>query len=193
MDTLEYCVGIPDPVNRKAAISALSLSGLHYVGEGKDCPHLLRVLRKVQPHLVIIDLSLPGDVLYTASIIDEEAMAAVLLLEQRKGIRTAGGRNNSFMVLSLPVNTVVLNYCVETLLVEFNRRKRLHQELRSLKDKMQSRILVERAKGIIMQELSLNEPEAYRFLQKKSMDLRLPLIEAAKAILNNDNKMFYKE
>jgi two-component system, response regulator PdtaR len=174
MNTLEYCVGIPDPVNRKAAISALSLSGFHCVGEGKDCPHLLRVLRKVQPHLVIMDLSLPGDVLYTANIIDQEILTAVLLLEQKKGIRTAGARNNSFMVLSLPVNTVVLNYVVETLLIEFNRRKKLHEELRSLKDKMQSRILVERAKGVIMQELSLNEPDAYRFLQKKSMDLRMP-------------------
>jgi two-component system, response regulator PdtaR len=189
LNTLEYCVGIPDPVHRKAVISALSPSGLHCVGEGKDCPHLLRVLRKVQPHLVVIDLSLPGDVLSTANIVDQEILTAVLLLEQRKGIKITGNRNTSYMVLSLPVNAVVLSNCVETLLVEFNRRKKLHEELRSLKDKMQSRILVERAKGIIMQDLSLTEPEAYRFLQKKSMDLRLPLIEAAKAILNNDMKI----
>jgi len=64
------------------------------------------------------------------------------------------------------------------------------EELNSLKGKMQSRIIVERAKGFIMQELSINEPAAYRFLQKKSMDLRLPISEAAKAILNNDIKVF---
>jgi len=162
----------------------MSLLGSYCVGEGRDCPHLLRVIRKIQPQLVLIDLSLPGNVLETAFIIDQETSTAVLLLERLTPEGTIiDTRNVPAMVLPLPVNEQVLRYVVEVLLLEFNRRKKLQQEVRELRAKLQSRIVVERAKGIVMKELSLNEQQAYRFLQKKSMDLRLSLKEVAEQLL----------
>jgi response regulator NasT len=184
---MEYCLGIPDPLHRKRIVSALSLIGMRCVGEGRDCPHLLRVVRKIQPQLVLIDLSLPGNVLETASIIDQETLTAVLLLERPTLEETITATCNvPIIVLPLPVNEQVLHYVVDVLLLESERRKKLQQEVRELRAKLQSRIVIERAKGIVMKELSLNEQQAYRFLQKKSMDLRLPIKEVAEAVFNGD-------
>lgn len=187
MREMEYCLGIPNPAHRKGIISALSLHGLRCVGEGRDCPHLLRVIRQVQPQLVLIELSLPGNVWETAYIIDQETSSAVLLLEALNSGRSAGRAvNYPAVVLPLPVNEQVLHYVVEVILRESERRNKLQEELRKLRARLQSRIVVERAKGIVMKELSLDEQQSYRFLQKKSMDLRLPLKDVAEAVLRGD-------
>jgi len=75
-------------------------------------------------------------------------------------------------------------------LQEAGRRKKLQEELKKLKARLQSRILVERAKGVVMKKLSLGEEEAYRFLQKKSMDLRLSLRDLAEAVLKGEGGIF---
>lgn len=185
MTEVEYCLGIPDPVQRKAVISALSPAGFHCMGEGKDCAQFLEVIHKIQPQLAILELSLPGNVLETASIIDQETSIPVLLLEHRN-LEGSCLRNDHFMILPLPVDSLVLNYVVEVLLLEYTRRRKLQQELRELRAKIQSRVIIERAKGVIMKNLSLSEQQAYRLLQKKSMDLRLPIKTVAEAVIKQD-------
>ena len=187
MDTLEYCLGVPDPVDRRAIISALSLMGFFCVGEGSDSGHFLRLVRKVQPQLAILDLSLPGNVLETASIIDHEGLAALLLLEGKKNKKSVMNlQGAAFMVLKMPVQQMVLNTVVEVLYLEFRRRQKLQQEISALRAKLQARTMVERAKGVIMKEFSWSEEEAYRFLQKKSMDLRIPIKEVAEKIFKGN-------
>ncbi len=187
MNTLEYCLGVPDPVDRRAVISALSLNGLSCVGEGYDGGHFLRVVRTVQPQLAILDLALPGNVLETAAIIDQECLAALLLLEGKRSKRNVVNLNRStFIILKLPVQEMLLNSVVEVLYMEFKRRQKMQQEISALRAKLQARTIVERAKGVIMKEFSFSEEQAYRFLQKKSMDLRLPLKEVAETIFKGN-------
>lgn len=185
MDGLEYCLGIPGTVERKSIISALSLVGMHCVGEGRDCPHFLRMVRSVQPQLALMELSLPGNVLETAAIIDQEALAAVLLLEKQKREPKPAPtlRENPNMLLSLPIGDQVLTAVLEVLYREFKRRKNLQTELKSLKDRLQGRVIIEQAKGLIMKKFELDEPQAYRLLQKKSMEMRIPLEKLALAVV----------
>ncbi len=185
MDGLEYCLGIPGAAERKAIISALSLVGMNCVGEGRDCPHFLRMVRSVQPQLALMELSLPGNVLETASIIDQEALAAVLLLEKQKREPkpVPALRESPNMLLSLPVSDQVLTAVVEVLYREFKRRKILQIELKSLKERLQGRIIIEQAKGLIMKKFELDEQQAYRLLQKKSMEMRTSLEKLALAVI----------
>lgn len=185
MDGLEYCLGIPEAVDRKAVIAALSLMGMHCAGEGRDCPQFLRMMRSVQPQLAIIELSLPGNVWETAAIIDQEALAAVLLL--KKQVKEPNPslmlRESPNMLLALPVNPQVLTAVVEVLYREFQRRKKMQNELQAVKDRLQGRIIIEQAKGLIMKKYNLEEQQAYRLLQKKSMEMRTPLEKLAGAIV----------
>lgn len=185
MEGLEYCLGIPGTIERKAVISALSLTGMHCVGEGKDCPHFLRMVRSVQPHLAIMEFSLPGNVLETAAVIDQEALAAVLLLEKQKpGLRPPPLLGEiPHTVLTLPLHEQVLTAVVEVLYREFRRRRKLQGELKELQDRLQKRIVIEQAKGVIMKQFNLEEQQAYRLLQKKSMELRTPLDKLARTVL----------
>ncbi len=188
MNGLEYCLGIPGTVERKKIISALSLAGLNCVGEGSDCYHFLRLIRSVQPHLAILELSLPGNVWETAAIIDQESLAALLLLEDK----AAGSRVRSFMpetaytLVALPVSSQVLIAVVDVLWREFQRRRGLQSELRILKERMQGRIVIEQAKGLVMKKFNLDEQQAYRLMQRKSMELRMPLEKLARAVLEGN-------
>ncbi len=184
MEELEFCLGIPGTADRKAVIGALAPVGWHAVGEGRECNHLLRTVRQVQPRLTVIDLALPGEVLSTAAVIEEEALSAVLLLAQ-PGMETYRGTplsEVSFVLLRLPVDGVILTTAAEVLSLEFKRQKKLHQELGRLSEKLRTRVAVERAKGAVMKRHALDEQEAYRYLQKRSMDLRLPLKKVAEAV-----------
>ncbi len=185
MKELEYCLGITDIADGRAIISALSTAGFRCQGQDQDCSHLLRTLQRVQPQLVIMSLDLPGDVHGTVNTIDQEALAALLLVSRKTvpGIAWDNNRDETPLVMTLPVESNVLLAVVKVLYLEYVRRKRLLEELRSLRSKLQSRTVIERAKGILMKELSLDEQGAYRFLQKKSMDLRLPLRDYADGII----------
>ncbi len=185
MKELEYCLGITDIADGRAIISALSTAGFRCQGQDQDCSHLLRTLQRVQPQLVIMSLDLPGDVHGTVNTIDQEALAALLLVSRKTvpGIAWDNNRDETPLVMTLPVESNVLLAVVKVLYLEYVRRKRLLEELRSLRSKLQSRTVIERAKGILMKELSLDEQGAYRFLQKKSMDLRLPLRDYADSII----------
>lgn len=188
MEALEYCLGMLESNDRRAIVSALSVSGHHCVGEGHDSDHFLRVLRKVQPQLAIIDVSLPGRIRETAEVVEQESLAALILLDsgKRKNPQPMNFRTFPYQVFTLPVDETVLSVVVETVWIEFLRKKELRAELRELKEKLQARTIIERAKGVIMRDLSLTEEQAYRFLQKKSMDLRLPLKKVAEKVFERN-------
>jgi len=188
MNGLEYCLGIPGMSARKAVISALSLAGLHCVGEGRDNPHFLRLVRSVQPQLAILELSLPGNVWETAAIIDQESLAAVLILENKKASHRPplAAPEMPHTVLTLPVSNQVLSAVVDVLYREFQRRRNLQSELRTLKEHLQGRFIIEQAKGMVMKKFNLNEQQAYRMLQKKSMELRIPLEKLAWGVLQGN-------
>ncbi len=188
MDGLDYCLGIPGTAERRAVIAALSMVGMQCVGEGRDCPHFLRIVRSVQPQVVLMELSLPGNVMETAAIIDQEAVAAVLLLEkQTKEPKAALAPGDSpIMLLSLPVNDQVLTSVVDVLYREFQRRKKMQSELHTIKERLQGRVIIEQAKGLIMKKFNLDEQQAYRLLQKKSMEMRTPLEKLAHAVVRGN-------
>lgn len=187
MEGLEYCLGISTKSERKALISSLSLIGMHCAGEGKDCSHFLRMVRSIQPHLVLMDLSFSGNVLETANVIDQEALSAVLLLDKQLSghISALPVRELPYTLLKFPVSDQVLAAVVDVLYREFQRRRNLQNELLSLEDRLQKRIVIEQAKGLVMKRYSLDEQKAYRLLQKKSMELRMPLERLARSILKD--------
>lgn len=186
----EYCLAIPGSVRRQQVISALRPYGFHMTGEGSSCVDLLRVLRKTQPYLAVIDLSLPGDVLGTAAIIEDEGLSAVLLLSGKGSVSGSPVSACPFVTLPFPVAGQVLLTAAEVLCLEFSHKRKLAAEVRELRSRLQSRIAIERAKGIIMNELAVEEQQAYRFLQKLSMETRRPLKDIAGSILKEGIKRF---
>jgi response regulator NasT len=168
---------------RRRVEAVLLREGYHLVGQADSAAEALRRIRALSPEVVILDEDLPGgwEVLRVAA---GEHIGAVLLLgsscpqelEERYPGAVIG-------LVPKPVRKVLLVSSLQTCLAAWRRVSALEEEVNRLKEKLETRKVVERAKGILMQTLGLSEQEAYRRIQKESMDRCLPMRAIAEAII----------
>jgi AmiR/NasT family two-component response regulator len=164
------------------------LVGLGYlvVGEAGDGVTAVNVAREVRPDLVIMDIKMPEmDGIEAASVLTEERIAPVLLLtafSQQELVRRAG-EAGVVGYLVKPFGETDLAPAVEIAIARFKEFRTLEKEANDLRDTLETRKRVERAKGVLMQTQGLSEAEAFRRIQKLSMNSRKSMREVADAIL----------
>lgn len=164
------------------------LTGLGYlvVGEAGDGQTAINVAREVRPDLVIMDVKMPElDGITAAKTLTEERIAPVLLLtafsEQDLIERAKEAGVVGYLVK--PFRETELLPAIEVAVARFAEFRELEREASDLRDQIETRKLVERAKGVLMQTNGLSEPEAFRKIQKLSMNTRKSMREIAEAIL----------
>lgn len=178
----DYCIGTTDAVLKREVTTVLNRAGYYSSGEAKSIPLFLRLIRTVQPWLALIDTNLPpGNIIELADIIESDGLAGVLL------INTTGNKLNSFVQLNWPVDEAVLVAVADAVCSEFARKKRMHEKIASLQQKLNERKIIEKAKNKLINHYSLTEEEAFRFLQKKSMDRRISLSEMANLVIDSSD------
>lgn len=158
------------------------------VGEGRSA---LKVIFQTEPDLVIMDAKLPGaEGLEIARIIEEHKAAPVILLTTSHEFELLEEAKDSwiFAYLVKPVSDVQLLPAIEIAISNFRRFVRLEEENKRLKQALEERKLVEKAKGMVMEAKGLNEKEAYKYLQKISMDNCVPIARVARQIISYFNK-----
>lgn len=181
----DYCIGTANAGLKKAVAAYLNEADFFNSGEGKNIPEFLRVLRLTQPWLAIIDTALPpGNIRQLASIIEEDSLSAALFID------TGKTNMNGYMLLKWPVEAQVLSAVAETLCLEFARKKALKNQIRGLENKLINRKEIEKAKGILMQNMRIDEDRAYRYLQTNSMKKRISMIEMAREVIANPGYYF---
>ena len=164
------------------------LVGLGYlvVGEAGDGVTAVNVAREVRPDLVIMDIKMPEmDGIEAAKLLTEERIAPVLLLtafSQQELVRRAG-EAGVVGYLVKPFGETDLAPAVEIAIARFKEFRTLEKEANDLRDTLETRKRVERAKGVLMQTQGLSEAEAFRRIQKLSMNSRKSMREVADAIL----------
>lgn len=160
---------------------ALKRAGYQVIAEVGDMGQALRKTRTLMCDLVIVDAALEGGKgLKTASIIDEDRLAAVLLLVNRE----AQVSNTRLPYLVKPIYDYTLIPAVETALIYWQRYGQLRTEITKLEEKLEARKLIDRAKGLLISRLHMQEPEAHRFLQKEAMNRGLTLPQVAREVIN---------
>lgn len=151
------------------------------MGSAGNQADLLRLLRVVQPWLVAVDVNLaPQDVAQLAAVIEEDCLAAVLYIGRQSPV---SGRYPS---IPWPAGLASLPAVAEAVCLEFAQKKKLHQEVLHLRQKLAARREVDRAKGLLMNRSNLSEEEAYRCLRRRSMAERRSLEEVARGILREE-------
>ena len=160
--------------------------GYLVVGEAGDGTSTVNLARELKPDIVIMDIKMPGmDGIDAAKILTEEKIAPVLLLtaySQRELVQRAKEAGVAGYLVK-PFREQDLEPAIEVALSRFEEFKSLEQEVEDLKEALEMRKLVDRAKGILMDTQGLSEAGAFRKIQKMSMDKRVPMKEIAKAIL----------
>jgi two-component system, response regulator PdtaR len=165
----------------------LQRMGYLVVGEAGDAQSGINTARSLRPDLVIMDVRMAGDKdgIDAAATLTAERLAPVLLLTafsdmelvQRATEAGVGG------YLLKPFSEGELRPAIEVTLARFREFQELAREAQDLRDQLDTRKLVERAKGVLMNQLHLSEEEAFSRIQKASMNTRKPMKAIAEAIL----------
>ena len=164
------------------------LTNLGYlvVGEVGDGQSAINLTWELRPDIVIMDIKMPDmDGIEAARILTQERLAPVLLLsaysQQELVQRAKEAGVSSYLVKPFREND--LTPAIEVALARFNEFRSLEMEIDDLKETLETRKAVERAKGILMQLQNMNEAEAFRRIQKMSMNNRKPMKAVAEAII----------
>jgi len=178
---------------RMDLVELLTDEGYDVVGQAADGEQALALARELEPDLVVMDVKMPKmDGITAAEHIAEERIAPVVMLtafSQRDLVeraRQAGAM--AYVVKPFDASDVVP--AIEIALARFDEIRAVEDEVADLQERLDSRRIVEQAKGLLMEGLGLSEPEAFRFIQKTAMDLRKSMREVAQGVIDqvNDQK-----
>jgi AmiR/NasT family two-component response regulator len=164
----------------------LEEEGYEVVGETGRGDEAVKLVREHEPDLAILDIKMPGmDGLAAAREISNEQRAAVLILtafSQRNLIEEARDAG-ALAYLIKPFQRSELVPAIEVALGRFQEMKALREEVQGLEDQLETRRLVDRAKGILMDECAMKEHDAFSFVQKTAMQERLTMKKIAERVI----------
>lgn len=164
------------------------LTNLGYliVGEASDGQSAVNMARELRPDLVVMDIMMPAmDGIEAAKLLTAERIAPVLLLTAYSQTDLVERAKEAGVVgyLVKPFRESNLAPAIEVTLARFEEFQTLRKEVDDLKDNLETRKIVDRAKGILMTTQGLTEQDAFRRIQKMSMNTRRPMKEIAEAIV----------
>jgi AmiR/NasT family two-component response regulator len=161
--------------------------GYEVVGETGRGDEAVQLVKDLGPDLAILDIKMPGlDGLTAAREITSERRAAVLILtafSQRHLVERARDAG-ALAYLVKPFQRSELIPAVEVALGRFKEVKALEAEVRGLEEQLETRRLVDRAKGIIMDEHGLAEAAAFSFIQRNAMRQRVTMRVVAAQVID---------
>ena len=165
---------------------ALTELGYLVVGEVGDGQSAVNMARELEPDVVVMDIKMPGlDGIDAARILTQEKIAPVVLLTAYSQSELIERATEAGVVgyLVKPFRETDLPPAIELAKARFGEFRALEKEVDNLAEALETRKKVERAKGILMDKQGLSESEAFRRIQKMSMNTRRPMKEVAEAII----------
>ncbi len=175
-----------EPLIRLDLREMLTALGYHVVGEANDGATAMRLARETHPDLVIMDIQMPElDGLEAARILTAENVAPVLLLTaySQKELVERAQQAGVVGYLVKPFRDSDIQPAVEVALSRFEEFRAVREQVRTLEESLETRKIVDRAKGVLMDTQGLKEADAFRRIQKLSMDSRKSMRDVAEAIL----------
>jgi response regulator NasT len=171
-------------------VEVLRENGFDVVGEAADGEAAIELTRRLLPDLVIMDITMPKmDGLTATEAIGKDRLAPVVMLTafaQPEFVARA--------VEAGAIAYVVKPFTPERLLPQIEVALSRHQELLAVEaevsdalERLEARKVLDRAKGLLQEKMKLTEPEAFRWIQKASMDRRLTMTEVAQAVIEQLN------
>jgi len=168
----------------------LEEEGFTVVGEAADGEEAVALATELQPDLVICDVKMPKmDGIAAAAQITAERIAPVVMLmafSQRDLVERARDAG-AMAYLVKPFQKRDLLPAIEMATSRFAEIKALEAEVTDLRERLEARKLIERAKGALMSQHSMSEPEEFRWIQRAAMDNRTSMRAVAEVVLSGDS------
>jgi response regulator NasT len=164
----------------------LAEEGYDVVGQAGDGETAVDLAEQHRPDLVVLDVKMPRlDGIAAAQRIASQRIAPVVILtafSQRDLVERARDAG-AMAYLVKPFTKRDLVPAVEMAMSRFAELQQLEAEVLDLTDRLETRKLVDRAKGVLQEQLTLSEPDAFRWIQKTAMDLRLSMRQVAEGVI----------
>jgi response regulator NasT len=171
-------------------VETLREQGFDVVGEAGDGNKAVELAFELKPDLMVMDIKMPDlDGLSAAEKISELKIPVVLLTAfSQQELVTRAAEVGAMAFLVKPFSPQDLLPAIEIALSRHSQLVALEAEVADLGERLETRKLVERAKGVLSEKMKLTEPEAFRWIQKASMDRRLSMADVARTVLDQLEK-----
>jgi AmiR/NasT family two-component response regulator len=186
MMSMRVLIADDETVQRMDLKDMLTAQGYQVVGEASDGASALMQARQFRPDVVILDIRMPEmDGLAAARAITQEEIAPVVLLSAFGDLPLVEQAKEAGVVSYLvkPLREAEVTPALDVAVARSQEMRTLKKEVDTLTERLATQTLVARAKGILMQKLGLSEAEAYRKIQKASMNSRKSMQGIAEAII----------
>ena len=186
MSKMKVLIADDEPIILLDLKQMLENLGYEVVAEASDGQQAVDLARETHPDVCILDVKMPVmDGIEAVTIITEENIAPAILLTaySDKELVDRAKAAGVFAYLVKPFKPSDLPPSIEVARSRFEQNMQLTKEVGTLQERLEARKLVDRAKGILMDEHKLSEGEAYRRIQVQSMNLRKTMREVAEAII----------
>ena len=192
MDALRVLIADDESLRVMSLKRQLETIGHKVVAEASNGKEAVRLALDLRPDLAILDIKMPEmDGIEAAQQITEERPIPIILLTAFSETELAERAANANVAAYLmkPISEQDLVPAIALAVSRFKEFQSLHREVDDLRDALETRKLVERAKGILMRRLSLSEEEAFRRMQRRSQNENKKLGEIANAIITADGML----
>jgi two-component system, response regulator PdtaR len=180
-------VVVDDHAPSRAAVgAAVAVQGGQVVGHGSRMVEAPTLVDRHRPDVAVFAVGLPdGDGIEAARLVTASFPCPVVLFTSHTdaGITARAAEAGILGFLAKPLRQEELGPALDLAVSRFHDLVTARKENEDLRRKLESRKLVERAKGVLIRRLGLSEPEAYRRLQKAAMDSRRPMADVARSVL----------
>ncbi len=186
MERTRIIIADDESIVRTDLKEMLTNLGYLVVGEVGDGRSAVNLARELKPDIVFMDIKMPDmDGIEAAKILTAEQIAPVILLTAfgQKELVDRAKEAGVVGYLVKPFREADLAPAIEIAASRFNEFRVVQQEVEDLQNALETRKVVDRAKGILMDTQKMSEQDAFRKIQKMSMNTRKPMKDVAEAII----------
>ena len=170
----------------------LTEEGYVVAGEAGDGEQAVELARQLRPDLVIMDIKMPkvDGIAAAATIVDERIAPVVMLtaFSQRELVERAR-ESGAMAYLVKPFTITDLVPAIEMAVSRFAEITGLEREVGDLTERLEARKAVDRAKSLLQEALALTEPEAFAWIQRTAMDLRMSMHQVARRVIDEGPRL----
>ncbi len=170
---------------RMDLVEMLTESGYNVVGQASNGQEAIALVQEHEPDLTILDVKMPvlDGISAAEQIIHISPVLMLTAFSQKELIERARDAG----VMAYVVKPFSITDLVPAMEIAMSRHKQmtsLEKEIADLQDRLETRKLIDRAKGILMTALNLTEPQAFSWIQRAAMDRRMSMKEVALAVIS---------
>jgi response regulator NasT len=175
---------------RMDIVETLRGQGFEVIGEAGDGKKAIELATELHPDLMVMDIKMPDmDGLSAAEQIAKLRIPVVFLTAfNQQELVSRASEVGAMAFLVKPFSPDDLLPAIEIALSRHQQLTQLESEVTDLTERLETRKLVERAKGVLGTQMGLSEPEAFRWIQKAAMDRRIGMVDVARTILDQLEK-----